>query len=330
MKIKNYSDFSFARHTKQPGTFSDCQFELTFNCRLSCRHCLTSCYNQKERLVKELSLAQIKRIIDELAELGVLWLCFSGGEPLRRKDFGLIYAYAFKKGFLITVFTSGYDLTDDILGLWKKFPPFNVEMTINACSKDIYEKISGVFGSFDRAMAALGKLQKAKIPVLAKCLVTKLNAGHLPELKEFFKFKKISFAPDFTVYPRLNGDKTPCELRADILPKNYQMNCSRSNKKSGLFTCTPFSRNSIHIDPWGNVYFCNLLRQFKASCIKSGVKKAGRKVFSMAESAIKNISGPCRVCGFRLKCNWCPGASYLETGKLNKPLSWCCKAAGKK
>jgi MoaA/NifB/PqqE/SkfB family radical SAM enzyme len=329
MNKKDYADFSFAGHTRQTGAFSDCRFELTFNCGLNCRHCLTSCYNKKKYLAEELGLIRIKRLLDELAELGVFWLCFSGGDPLRRKDFGRIYSYAFKKGFLITVFTSGYDLNNSILSLWKKLPPFNVEMTVNACRKDIYEKISGVDGSFERAMISLDKLQEAKIPVLTKALITKANFKHLPELKKFFKSRGISFVPDFMVYPRLNKDKSPCVLRVDDLLKKHRDACRGAGKNTELFNCAAFSSKSLYIDPWGNVYFCNLLRQFKSSAIKSGIAGAFKKARPMAESAAKNISGPCLTCGFRLKCNWCPGASYLETGELNKPLEWCCLYAGK-
>jgi MoaA/NifB/PqqE/SkfB family radical SAM enzyme len=310
MKIKDYADFSFSSHTRQAGAFSDCRFEITFKCGLNCRHCLTSCYNQKRYLDKELDFRQIKNILDELAQLGVFWLCFSGGDPLRRKDFSRIYSYAYKKGFLITVFTSGYDLNSDILDLWKKMPPFNLEITVNACRKDIYEQISGVPGSFKKAMAALDKLRKAKIPLLAKCLVTRLNINHLPKLKQFFRSRNIRLIPDFMVYPRLNGDLKPCALRIKI-PKGQKNFCAQTKARSGLFTCAAVSNNSLHIDSWGNVYFCNLLRQFKASAIKLGVAKAWKKGQPKASAAVKGLTSSCLACGFRLKCNWCPGVSYL-------------------
>ncbi len=53
-------------------------FELTWKCNLKCRFCY-QCSDSKD----ELSLAEIKKILDELAGLGCLFLSFTGGEPLR-------------------------------------------------------------------------------------------------------------------------------------------------------------------------------------------------------------------------------------------------------
>jgi MoaA/NifB/PqqE/SkfB family radical SAM enzyme len=52
-----------------------------------------------------------KKILDNIQKEGCLWLTFSGGEPLVRKDFLEIYAYAKNKGFMITLFTNGQRFT---------------------------------------------------------------------------------------------------------------------------------------------------------------------------------------------------------------------------
>ena len=78
------------------------QFELTHRCNLRCQHCYIVRNNKKA----ELTYKEICRVIDEVRKEGCLWLCLTGGEPLLREDFLDIYSYAYKKGFIITIFTN--------------------------------------------------------------------------------------------------------------------------------------------------------------------------------------------------------------------------------
>jgi pyrroloquinoline quinone biosynthesis protein E len=67
-------------------------FELTHNCSFKCEFC----YNHiKEK--PELCTEDVLKIIDQVAELGCLYINFSGGEPLLRKDFNDIYLYTKKR-----------------------------------------------------------------------------------------------------------------------------------------------------------------------------------------------------------------------------------------
>ncbi len=68
--------------------------ELTPNCNMRCVHC----YMKETMEEKCLNTEQIKLIIDKIVAKGVLFLFFTGGEILTRKDFSEIYIYAKKKG----------------------------------------------------------------------------------------------------------------------------------------------------------------------------------------------------------------------------------------
>ena len=70
------------------------QWELTCRCNLRCVMCYTDCFNTPDRLREELSFHEIVRIMDEIQEAGCLEITLTGGEPLARKDFLDIYAYA--------------------------------------------------------------------------------------------------------------------------------------------------------------------------------------------------------------------------------------------
>ena len=78
-------------------------FELTF----VCNHACSFCYNCPTG-ERELETEQVFEVLRKIADFGVLFLTFSGGEPLCRKDFFAIAAEARRLHFAIRVYTNGY------------------------------------------------------------------------------------------------------------------------------------------------------------------------------------------------------------------------------
>jgi uncharacterized radical SAM superfamily Fe-S cluster-containing enzyme len=69
-------------------------WELTYRCNLRCPHCYVVPQNSRE----ELTSGEIAHILDVLKERGTLYVIFSGGEILTRKDFFEVAREARKKG----------------------------------------------------------------------------------------------------------------------------------------------------------------------------------------------------------------------------------------
>ncbi|MFH1504490.1 MAG: radical SAM protein [Candidatus Omnitrophota bacterium] len=215
MKTIQYKDFSLNTHKKnwRISKQNVCQFELTFKCGLHCGHCYCDCYNKPSYIKKELNTEQIKLIIDKIYKLGVIWLCFTGGDPLERNDFLEIYEYAKDKGFLITIFTTGYSLTEQAADYLAKRPPFAIEITINGVTKNTYENITRVKGSYKKAMAGLDMILKRNLPLKVKTMATQQNLEELPKIKEFLESRGLEFRPGLLLQAGLDGDTTPCSLR---------------------------------------------------------------------------------------------------------------------
>ena len=78
-------------------------------CNLRCAHC----YNEsgEARQVQELTTAEAKAFIDDLAEMEVPVLLFSGGEPLLREDLFELGAYAGADGLRPVLSTNGTLIT---------------------------------------------------------------------------------------------------------------------------------------------------------------------------------------------------------------------------
>lgn len=341
-----YKTFSLKTHKKnwQLKKPNVCQFELTFKCGLHCRHCYTDCYNKPGYFKKELTTRDVKFILDKLYNAGVIWLCFTGGDPLTRKDFLDIYSYAKDKGFLITIFTNGYSMTEEIARYLKQRPPFVIELTLNAATKERYEKISQVKGSFEKSMQGINLILKAKLPLKIKTQITKDNLEELPQIKKFLKDLGLTFRPSIDLYARLNGDTTPCNLRLsakEILNLNgkkisFEDDCNSNTREprtehrapsTELFRCAIGGGDGIHIDPYGNTFSCNLIREPKFNLLKVGIEYARNRLLSLVRNRKFTTDSKCASCNLIDFCRRCPGRVFLETGDMEAPVEYYCQLA---
>src|SRR5713226_1994230 len=94
---QSYAEFSLGVHQEAfphrlpvNGTI-----EVTRRCPLACAHCYNNLpMGDREARQSELTYEEHCRIVDEIAEVGCLWLLYTGGEILARRDFLDIYTYA--------------------------------------------------------------------------------------------------------------------------------------------------------------------------------------------------------------------------------------------
>jgi len=90
---------------------------VTKGCNLRCRHCYA---NGGVVLDKEMKTEEVKKVIDQLAKLGVLHIFFTGGEPFIRRDMVEILEYTDKKDLGILLSTNAQLVTKEILEKIKK------------------------------------------------------------------------------------------------------------------------------------------------------------------------------------------------------------------
>jgi len=351
MKEIQYKDFSLKTHKKnwrinKPNV---CQFELTFSCDFHCLYCYSDCYNNPEDIKRELSTNQVKAILDKVYQAGCLWLCFTGGDPLKREDFLEIYSYAKEKGFIITIFTNAYSLTKTIADFLKDKPPFVVELTINAVTKKTFEEISQIPDSYERTFENLNMLIERKILLKIKTMLIKNNLAELAKIEKFFKNLGLEFFPSPFINARLNKDITPCSLRVapeevfsnnerrnqDFINKKEDKNCfynrveNTQNQKQGtrLFRCNAGSRDGINIDPYGKMFFCCFMREPSIDLLKQDIQEALFGLFPQVAKNNFDKDSVCRSCQIRYLCYSCPGRAFLEKGDIESPIEWFCQSA---
>ena len=105
-----YGEFSRQAYDRavQQDRIIKAQLELTYRCNLHCRHCYTDPYNNTQFFSRELALNEIHRLLDEMRDLGIIWLNLSGGDIFMHPDFFEIYERAYRNQVLCE---SAYRLT---------------------------------------------------------------------------------------------------------------------------------------------------------------------------------------------------------------------------
>lgn len=347
--MKNRSTTKFSTNILEKGIRNPLtgHVELTYRCPLKCRHCYCIGSEDKE---KELTTHEWKKILDTIHAEGCLWLIFTGGDPLIRNEFSEIYFYAKSKGFIITVFTSGQILTDEILNLLTESPPFSIEITLNGITKEVYEKITGVKDSFPVVIKNIERLVERKLPLNLKTNCLKENMHQVGQIKAFTETllgnpseNKHFFTYDVMIYPRLTGNQKPCESRLsykeilDIEKQDKEMwketleTLQNEYPKMERERCYTYQCNSwlnrFWIDPYGFVKICEFENRYKTHFKTKPFNEIFHNEFPKVLDEKFKTNSKCQDCKLRSICNYCPPKAVMETGNHEGPVPYYCELA---
>lgn len=244
------------------------QWELTCRCNLKCVMCYTDPHNTPERIRNELSTTEILRILDELQRAGCLELCLTGGEPVARPDFLTIYRAAHTQGFLLTVFSNGTLITEEIADVWAAARPIAVEISLHTTSSDTFEAVTQVSGSLQRCLRGIGLLLERRIPVVLKTVGLALNRDQILAVKRFVETLGPGASWRFGQYLRddlahsgqpFRFQLTEEELEA-IAGQDVQLQEAKSQEQATLADAPPAcqgGRTTFHIDAYGYLHLCS-------------------------------------------------------------------------
>lgn len=351
--MKEQSSNDFYRQLKdKKGVFPfSGQIELTYRCSLNCIHCYCKDITQIQDTQKqELTTAELKRILDELQSEGCIWLIFTGGDPLIREDFLELYAYAKGKGFMITLFTNALGFTKKIIDYLVKSPPYSIEITLNGITKDTYEAITQVEGSFLKAMKTVKLLAEKKLPLILKTNCLKQNKHQIAKIKSFAEKilgkpqgDRHRFKYDPMIYPRFNGDRTPAKFRLSFkellearrqdtdIYQEYRKDLQGvlpplKREASFLYQCNSW-KGYFFINPYGRLKFCIMSEKYSVDLRTTSFKEGFYELFPKVLKERFKTNSKCQNCRLRPICEWCPAKAYLETGDEEAPVPYYCRLA---
>src|SRR5215467_11599283 len=162
----------------------DVAIELTHRCPLNCQHCYNNLpMGDSAARSSELTSEEYRRLLDQLQGAGVLWMLFTGGEIFGRKDFPEIYKEAKRRGFLVTLFTNGTLITPALADMLAEYRPFEIEITLYGATRETYEALTRIPGSYDRCLRGIRLLLERNLPLKLKTVPTTINRHEVYEMK---------------------------------------------------------------------------------------------------------------------------------------------------
>ena len=313
-------------------------FDVTYRCNERCVHCYLDHSDHGE-----MTTAEIKRVLTELAEAGTLFLTFSGGEIFLRPDFFELLAHARKLRFDVTLKTNALLITAERAAQLKQLGVRRIQISLYSADAAIHDAITKVPGSFARTLEALLFCHAQGLLVKISCPLMKQNIGVWREVQALADSLGVTFIMDPTITPMMDGNRSTLDMRlspGELLPVMqspvFESPAPPPAKASGTDMAAAFDNipcsaghNSLYISPYGDIYPCvqmplptGNLREKTFAEIWYGSAQM-RRVRNVKESEL----AICATCSIRHHCQRCPGLAYMEDGDLGGPSARACELA---
>lgn len=349
MEQLGYGDFSASLHARQLGKRIPLQvsIEVTRRCPLECLHCYNNLpMGDLDARRRELTKEEHFRILDELVEMGCFWILYTGGEIFARKDFLEIYTYAKKKGFLVTLFTNGTIITPEIADYLAEWPPFAIEITLYGRTRETYEALTAVPGSYDRCLRGIRLLKERNLPLKLKTVATSVNKHEVTAMRRFAEEELgVDFKMDGQINPRIDCSQSPLAVRLtpeelvalDMsapkavseyrrLAQRDQENLPNLEDTDTVYFCGG-GVGGFALNAWGEIGICVISQQDTFSVRGSSVQEIWEGSLADLRSRRRTRVTKCVTCKIQSLCGMCPANGEMENGDKESPVEFLCHVA---
>jgi PqqA peptide cyclase len=150
--------------------------ELTYRCPLACPYCSNP--TQYPPSGGELTTREWVRVLGEAAELGVLHVQFSGGEPLLRPDLPELVAVARESGLYTNLITSAFGLTRARLEALRAAGLDSVQISFQSDEGPPADAIAGA-SAHDTKLEAARAVRELGLPLTVNVVLHRGNIGRI-------------------------------------------------------------------------------------------------------------------------------------------------------
>jgi PqqA peptide cyclase len=153
--------------------------ELTYRCPLRCVYCSNPVDFHRSRA--ELSTDEWRRVFSQAAELGVMQLHLSGGEPVLRDDLVELIGHARANDLYTNLITGGTLLDEEKLGRFREAGLDHIQLSIQGAARASAETIAGV-RSHRKKLDVARLIRQIGFPLTLNVVIHRLNIAEVPEI----------------------------------------------------------------------------------------------------------------------------------------------------
>src|SRR5215470_4004748 len=124
--------------------------DVTYRCNERCVHCYLDHDDHGE-----MTTAEIKGVLDQLAEAGVFFLTFSGGEVFLRRDFFDLLEYSRRLLFNVKIKTNAVMIRETEAQRIRALGVDTIQVSVYSHRSEVHDAITKLPGSFERTINAI-------------------------------------------------------------------------------------------------------------------------------------------------------------------------------
>jgi len=317
------------------GTPLSVHLDLTYRCNERCIHCYLDHEDHGE-----MSTAEIKYLLDQLADAGVFFLTLSGGEILLRKDFFEILSYARELAFCIKLKSNAIMIRESEARRIRSLGVESIQVSIYSHRSEVHDAITKVPGSLRRSVDAIRFLKFHQLKVIIANVLMTENRNDYPGVKALAAELGVECTLDPTITPKMDGDRSILGLNAGhaalqnlfrdpLLVGDVEQYCSLpANADADVLEDVPCSagHTACYVSPYGDVYPCVQFPFPSGNLRRSSFIDIWRHSDALNEvRSIRLRDLPsCSHCVHVSACTRCPGLAYME-GNMRGPSTQDCE-----
>jgi len=154
--------------------------EVTHRCPLQCPYCSNPV--DLERAGAELSTDEWKRVLSELAAIGVLQIHFSGGEPTRAQGSVDLVNHATVVGHYSNLITSAVLLTRDKLAALADAGSAMCKISFQGSEPAAADRVAGLSSAHAKKIEAARWTRELGLPLTVNAVMHRQNLAQLPQI----------------------------------------------------------------------------------------------------------------------------------------------------
>lgn len=259
-------------------------WNMTRTCNLRCIHCYANADNQKHP--GELTTAEAKKFINDLAAFHVPVLLFSGGEPFMREDFFELAAYAASRGIRPTVSTNGTLIIPGAARRLKEIGVGYVGISLDGIGEN-NDRFRGRTGAFQAALQGIRNCLAVGQRVGLRFTINRHNFDQLPAIFDLIERENI---PRVCFYHLVYSGRGRDMVKEDITHEESRAALDLIMKRTLDFHRRGLSKEILTVDNHADgVYVYLKLRQkdpARAERVYQMLKSNGGNRTGMAIAAV--------------------------------------------
>lgn len=184
-------------------------FQPTKYCNMACKHCWADAGQPRAR---ELTILEVRNMLDQMAALGAFKLRLGGGEPLGRSDIFDIIEYANSKGIRVSLATNATMATKAVAARLAELDIDEIKISLDASSEKSYDYLR-VERAYRKAMRGIKNLKDSvDAPIYFHSVLQRDNLTEIPALVKAAEKMNVDRIVFTTIVPTGRARENPKTL----------------------------------------------------------------------------------------------------------------------